>query len=83
MLTWGSPERFAQLLQLCYGGQLIVDRCVCGVQHREYFEFLTVGGFTEFSALMTTVITCMNEPLVRIFYDPPSIPDIYNLIRNS
>ncbi|KAJ7801374.1 hypothetical protein B0H14DRAFT_3489626 [Mycena olivaceomarginata] len=59
-------ERFAQLLQLCHGGQLIVDRCVCGVQHREYFEFSTVGGFAEFSALMTTVITCMNEPLYGV-----------------
>ncbi|KAJ7801369.1 hypothetical protein B0H14DRAFT_3489614 [Mycena olivaceomarginata] len=57
---------FAQLLQLCHGGQLIVDRCVCGVQHREYFEFSTVGGFAEFSALMTTVITCMNEPLYGV-----------------
>ncbi|KAJ7831689.1 hypothetical protein B0H14DRAFT_3463864 [Mycena olivaceomarginata] len=66
VLTWGSPERFAQLLQLCHGGQLIVDRCVCGVQHREYFEFSTVSGFAEFSALMTTVITCMNEPLYGV-----------------
>ncbi|KAJ7844362.1 hypothetical protein B0H14DRAFT_2585217 [Mycena olivaceomarginata] len=46
-------ERLAQLEELCDGGERATIDCVCGVSHREYFSFATVGGFTEFSALMT------------------------------
>ncbi|KAJ7810199.1 hypothetical protein B0H13DRAFT_1927458 [Mycena leptocephala] len=45
-------ERLAQLLQFCEGGKRIVELCACGVHHREYFEFDSVGGFAEFSARM-------------------------------
>ncbi|KAJ7925027.1 hypothetical protein B0H13DRAFT_2314819 [Mycena leptocephala] len=41
-------ERLAQLLQFCEGGKRIVELCACGVHHREYFEFDSVGGFAEF-----------------------------------
>ncbi|KAJ7321325.1 hypothetical protein DFH08DRAFT_818695 [Mycena albidolilacea] len=46
-------ERLAQLEELCDSGERATINCVCGVSHREYFSFTTVGGFTEFSALMT------------------------------
>ncbi|KAJ6529294.1 hypothetical protein B0H19DRAFT_1083047 [Mycena capillaripes] len=46
-------ERLAQLLQFCEGGKRIIELCACGVRHREYFEFDSVGGFAELiSALM-------------------------------
>ncbi|KAJ7844355.1 hypothetical protein B0H14DRAFT_3455578 [Mycena olivaceomarginata] len=80
-------ERLAQLEELCDGGERATIDCVCGVSHREYFSFATVGGFTEFSALMTRVITYMNEQPTCSFFDPPSTStsahDIYNLILRS
>ncbi|KAJ7899818.1 hypothetical protein B0H13DRAFT_2336867 [Mycena leptocephala] len=73
-------ERLAQLLQFCEGGKRIVELCACGVHHREYFEFDSVGGFAEFSARMMRVVASMEEAEC-IFYDPcPSTQDIYELI---
>ncbi|KAJ7874413.1 hypothetical protein B0H13DRAFT_2348528 [Mycena leptocephala] len=77
-------ERLAQLEQLCEGGERYYKRCVCGVRHREYFTFSSVGGFAQFCALMTGVLFSMNEPLNVIFYPPsPDTADIYNLIIQS
>ncbi|KAJ7708605.1 hypothetical protein B0H14DRAFT_3525386 [Mycena olivaceomarginata] len=67
-------ERLAQLEELCDGGERATIDCVCGVSHREYFSFATVGGFTEFSALMTRVITYMNEQPTCSFFDLPPPP---------
>jgi hypothetical protein len=81
---WGSQERLAQLLQFCEGGKHIVELCACGVHHREYFEFDSVGGFAEFSACMMRVVASMEEEAECIFYDPcPSTKDIYELITRS
>ncbi|KAJ7855443.1 hypothetical protein B0H14DRAFT_3448969 [Mycena olivaceomarginata] len=46
---WYYCERLAQLEELCDGGERATIDCVCGVSHREYFSFATVGGFTEFT----------------------------------
>ncbi|KAJ7785616.1 hypothetical protein B0H14DRAFT_3506683 [Mycena olivaceomarginata] len=76
-----------QLEELCDGGECATINCVCGVSHRKYFSFTTVGGFAEFSALMTRVITYMNEQPTCSFFDPPSTStsarNIYNLILRS
>ncbi|KAJ7816469.1 hypothetical protein B0H13DRAFT_2380368 [Mycena leptocephala] len=75
--TSGVPlgERLAQLEQLCDGGERYYKRCVCGVRHREYFTFSSVGGFAQFCLLMTGVLFSMNEPLNTIFYPPsPTLP---------
>jgi hypothetical protein len=81
---WGPQERLAQLLQFCEGGKRIVELCACGVHHREYFEFDSVGGFAEFSARMMRVVASMEEEAECIFYDPcPSTKDIYELITRS
>ncbi|KAJ7843222.1 hypothetical protein B0H14DRAFT_3456331 [Mycena olivaceomarginata] len=80
-------EHLVQLEELCDGSERATIDCVCGVSHREYFLFATVGGFTEFSALMMRVITSMNEQPTRIFSHPPSTStsarDIYDLILCS
>ncbi|KAJ7708599.1 hypothetical protein B0H14DRAFT_3525379 [Mycena olivaceomarginata] len=64
---WYYCEHLTQLEELCDGGERATIDCVCGVSHREYFSFATVGSFTEFNALMTRVITYMNEQPTRSF----------------
>ncbi|KAJ7899807.1 hypothetical protein B0H13DRAFT_2336855 [Mycena leptocephala] len=77
-------ERLAQLEQLCDGGERFYKFCVCGVRHREYFTFSSVGGFAQFRTLMTGMLFFMNEPLNPVFYGPsPSTADIYDLIIRS
>ncbi|KAJ7855447.1 hypothetical protein B0H14DRAFT_3448974 [Mycena olivaceomarginata] len=61
-------ERLAQLEELCDGGERATIDCVCGVSHREYFSFATVGGFTEFNpcAVPTKAIHWPDEDDVRV-----------------
>ncbi|KAJ6530240.1 hypothetical protein B0H19DRAFT_1273903 [Mycena capillaripes] len=54
-------ERLAQLEQFCNGGERIIERCPCGVRHREYFTFSSIGGFADFSALMMEVVAFVDE----------------------
>ncbi|KAJ7429085.1 hypothetical protein B0H11DRAFT_1946012 [Mycena galericulata] len=79
------PERLTQLEELCNGGEPVVQICPgCGIRHREYLAFLSVGGFTNFTALMTGVITFMGEVPTCVFFNPvPDTLDIYNLILQS
>ncbi|KAJ7870038.1 hypothetical protein B0H13DRAFT_2340557 [Mycena leptocephala] len=77
-------ERFVHLQQLCDGGERIFRGCVCGVRHREYVTFSSVGGFAQFRALVVGILFLMNEPITPVFYQPsPSTADIYNLITQS
>ncbi|KAJ7752482.1 hypothetical protein DFH07DRAFT_959398 [Mycena maculata] len=78
-------ERLAQLQQQCDGGRLIIEPCRgCRVHHREYFDFSSVAGFTQFTTLMTNVITSMGEVPNCVLLDPsPDTLDIYNLILQS
>ncbi|KAJ7797925.1 hypothetical protein B0H13DRAFT_2391874 [Mycena leptocephala] len=76
--VWRSSSR------LCDGGERFYKFCVCGVRHREYFTFSSVGGFAQFRTLMTGMLFFMNEPLNPVFYGPsPSTADIYDLIIRS
>ncbi|KAJ7441405.1 hypothetical protein B0H11DRAFT_2252152 [Mycena galericulata] len=79
-------ERFAQLQQLCDGGELVIEPCPgCKRRHREYYDFRSVGGFKQFTALMNKVITTMGEVPSCVFFDRPSddTSDIYDLILQS
>ncbi|KAJ7431144.1 hypothetical protein B0H11DRAFT_2262302 [Mycena galericulata] len=78
-------ERLAQLQQLCDGGELVIDLCLgCRVRHRQYFNFSSVAGFGQFTALMTGVITYMGEvPNCLLFIPSPDTFDIYDLILQS
>ncbi|KAJ7919746.1 hypothetical protein B0H13DRAFT_2320220 [Mycena leptocephala] len=77
-------ERLAQLEQLCNGGERFYKSCACGVRHREYFTFSSVGGFAQFRALMTGALLFMNEPLNVVYYPrSPTTSDIYDLIIQS
>ncbi|KAJ7458405.1 hypothetical protein B0H11DRAFT_1924833 [Mycena galericulata] len=78
--------RFAQLQQLCDGGELVIEPCPgCKRRHREYYDFRSVGGFKQFTALMNKVITTMGEVPSCVFFDRPSddTSDIYDLILQS
>ncbi|KAJ7458412.1 hypothetical protein B0H11DRAFT_1924839, partial [Mycena galericulata] len=70
-------ERFAQLQQLCDGGNLVIEPCPgCKRRHREYYDFRSVGGFKQFTALMNKVITTMGEV-------PSSVSTLHLLVNLS
>ncbi|KAJ7441412.1 hypothetical protein B0H11DRAFT_1933015, partial [Mycena galericulata] len=70
-------ERFAQLQQLCDGGNLVIEPCPgCKRRHREYYDFRSVGGFKAFTALMNKVITTMGEV-------PSSVSTLHLLVNLS
>ncbi|KAJ7731183.1 hypothetical protein B0H14DRAFT_3517916 [Mycena olivaceomarginata] len=57
--------------------------CKCGVSHREYFNFLSIGGLSRLHATTVSVLKLMGEPIRRKFFPPPSddTKAVYDLIR--
>jgi hypothetical protein len=83
-LKWCLSERLTQLQLLCDGGERFYKLCVCGVRHREYVTFPSIGGFAQFCLLTIGVLLFMNEPLNLFLYPcSPDTGDIYDLIIQS
>ncbi|KAJ7467384.1 hypothetical protein B0H11DRAFT_1921423 [Mycena galericulata] len=58
-------ERFLHLLAFREGGVRAVRSCPCGVSHREYFEFPSIGGLANLEAMMLRVLHAMREDIHR------------------
>ncbi|KAJ7720671.1 hypothetical protein DFH07DRAFT_784330 [Mycena maculata] len=60
-------ERFLHLLAFREGGVRDVRRCPCGVFHREYFNFPSIGGLANLESMLVKVLHAMREGVHRIY----------------
>ncbi|KAJ7732899.1 hypothetical protein DFH07DRAFT_990489 [Mycena maculata] len=58
-------EWFLHLVTFREGGVCAMRRCTCGVSHREYFEFPSIGGRANLEAKMVWVLDAMGEVIHR------------------
>ncbi|KAF8153586.1 hypothetical protein K438DRAFT_1987553 [Mycena galopus ATCC 62051] len=74
-------ERLLHLTLLRDGATRDRTRCECGVRHREFFDFLLVGGLSRLHATMKRILRRMGEPINRAFFAPcDETKDVYDLI---
>ncbi|KAJ7450923.1 hypothetical protein B0H11DRAFT_2246505 [Mycena galericulata] len=77
-------ERFLHLLTFREGGIRATRPCPCGVSHREYFKFASIGGLANLEAKMVRVLDAMGEVVHRIpFPVVRATRDLYNLVCAS
>ncbi|KAJ6543318.1 hypothetical protein B0H10DRAFT_2203300 [Mycena sp. CBHHK59/15] len=77
-------EHFLHLTTFRDGGVRAVRVCPCGVSHREFFTFASVGGLANFEAKMLRVLKSMGERVIRIpFPSSPVTEDLYDLVCAS
>jgi hypothetical protein len=62
-------ERLLHLTLLRDGATRDHTPCKCGVSHREYFNFLSVGGLSQLHATTVSVLNLMGEPIRRYVSD--------------
>ncbi|KAJ7817193.1 hypothetical protein B0H14DRAFT_3474826 [Mycena olivaceomarginata] len=75
-------ERLLHLTLLCDGVTRDRTPCKCGVSHREYFNFLSIGGLSRLHATTVSVLKLMGEPIRRKFFLPSDdTKAVYDLIR--
>ncbi|KAJ7363875.1 hypothetical protein DFH08DRAFT_798338 [Mycena albidolilacea] len=56
--------------------------CKCGVSHRKYFNFLSIGGLSRLHVTTVSVLKLMGEPIRRKFFLPSDdTKAVYDLIR--
>ncbi|KAF8171246.1 hypothetical protein K438DRAFT_1982239 [Mycena galopus ATCC 62051] len=74
-------ERLLHLTLLRDGAARNRTRCECGACHREFFDFLLVGGLSRLHATMKRILRRMGEPINRAFFAPcDETKDVYDLI---
>ncbi|KAF8209383.1 hypothetical protein K438DRAFT_229942 [Mycena galopus ATCC 62051] len=77
-------ERLLHLTLLCNGAKRDNPRCECGVCHREFFDFLSVGGFLQLHATMVQVLQYMGEQIRMLFFaQSAATQDLFDLILRT
>ncbi|KAJ7821999.1 hypothetical protein B0H14DRAFT_2598797 [Mycena olivaceomarginata] len=75
-------ERLLHLTLLRDGATRDRTPCKCGVSHREYFNFLSIGGLSQLHATTVSVLKLIGEPIRRKSFPPSDdTKAVYDLIR--